>query len=88
MKNPTFFLSASSPHPHPHILKQITHHPHQIPTLPYPYKNYTHLQHTQINQDLLPPQNSFQNLPLHHIQLLTPPTRQFNQKPFKIATQY
>lgn len=88
IKNATFFLSASWAERHPDIVKQIREDGHQIGSLGYAYKNYSQLEDSEIKQDLVRAQNSFQKLGLDDIQLLRPPTGQFNEKALKIATQY
>ncbi|BBP86665.1 hypothetical protein BsIDN1_02830 [Bacillus safensis] len=51
-------------------------------------KNYSQLEDSEIKQDLVRAQNTFQKLGLDDIQLLRPPTGQFNETALKIATQY
>ncbi|MEV9503700.1 polysaccharide deacetylase family sporulation protein PdaB [Bacillus safensis] len=88
IKNATFFLSASWAERHPDIVKQIREDGHQIGSLGYAYKNYSQLEDSEIKQDLVRAQNTFQKLGLDDIQLLRPPTGQFNETALKIATQY
>lgn len=88
IKNATFFLSASWAERHPDIVKQIKEDGHQIGSLGYAYKNYSQLEDSEIKQDLVRAQNTFQKLGLDDIQLLRPPTGQFNETALKIATQY
>lgn len=69
-------------------MKQIREDGHQIGSLGYAYKNYSQLEDSEIKQDLVRAQNTFQKLGLDDIQLLRPPTGQFNETALKIATQY
>ncbi|MGE6632447.1 polysaccharide deacetylase family sporulation protein PdaB [Bacillus sp. NPDC077027] len=88
IKNATFFLSASWAERHPDIVKRIIEDGHQVGSLGYSYKNYNQLEENEIKRDIVRAQNTFQKLGLDDIQLLRPPTGQFNKTVLKIATQY
>jgi peptidoglycan-N-acetylglucosamine deacetylase len=85
IKNATFFLSASWAERHPDIVKRIQEDGHEIGTMGYNYKDYTELESNKIRQDLAQSKKVFDALGVKHIELLRPPSGQFNLEVLKIA---
>ncbi|WP_086343367.1 polysaccharide deacetylase family sporulation protein PdaB [Bacillus subtilis] len=88
IKNATFFLSASWAERHPDTVARIVKDGHQIGSMGYAYKNYTNLESSEIKKDINRAQTAFEKLGVKDIQLLRPPTGQFNKNVLKVAKQY
>ncbi|CCU59759.1 polysaccharide deacetylase family sporulation protein PdaB [Bacillus subtilis] len=88
IKNATFFLSASWAERHPDTVARIVKDGHQIGSMGYAYKNYANLESNEIKKDMNRAQTAFEKLGVKDIQLLRPPTGQFNKNVLKVAKQY
>nr|WGD93049.1 polysaccharide deacetylase family sporulation protein PdaB [Bacillus subtilis] len=88
IKNATFFLSASWAERHPDTVARIVKDGHQIGSMGYAYKNYANLESDEIKKDMNRAQTAFEKLGVKDIQLLRPPTGQFNKNVLKVANQY
>ncbi|MDZ5672650.1 polysaccharide deacetylase family sporulation protein PdaB [Bacillus stercoris] len=88
IKNATFFLSASWAERHPDTVARIVKDGHQIGSMGYSYKNYANLESSEIKKDINRAQTAFEKLGVKDIQLLRPPTGQFNKNVLKVAKQY
>ncbi|MGG5774386.1 polysaccharide deacetylase family sporulation protein PdaB [Bacillus subtilis] len=88
IKNATFFLSASWAERHPDTVARIVKDGHQIGSMGYDYKNYANLESSEIKKDINRAQTAFEKLGVKDIQLLRPPTGQFNKNVLKVAKQY
>ncbi|RZF92635.1 polysaccharide deacetylase family sporulation protein PdaB, partial [Klebsiella pneumoniae] len=88
IKNATFFLSASWAERHPDTVARIVKDGHQIGSMGYAYKNYANLESSEIKKDMNRAQTAFEKLGVKDIQLLRPPTGQFNKNVLKVAKQY
>ncbi|MET1167780.1 polysaccharide deacetylase family protein, partial [Bacillus velezensis] len=54
----------------------------------YAYKNYANLESSEIKKDINRAQTAFEKLGVKDIQLVRPPTGQFNKNVLKVAKQY
>ncbi|PJZ02193.1 MULTISPECIES: polysaccharide deacetylase family sporulation protein PdaB [Bacillus] len=88
IRNATFFLSASWAERHPDTVARIVKDGHQIGSMGYAYKNYANLESSQIKKDINRAQTAFEKLGVKDIQLLRPPTGQFNKNVLTVAKQY
>ncbi|MCI4059925.1 polysaccharide deacetylase family protein, partial [Bacillus cereus] len=88
IKNATFFLSASWAERHPDTVARIVKDGHQIGSMGYAYKNYANLESSEIKKDINLAQTAFEKLGIKNIQLLRPPTGQFNKNDLTDAKQY
>jgi polysaccharide deacetylase family sporulation protein PdaB len=88
IKNATFFLSASWAERHPNIVERIIKDGHEIGSMGYNYKDYTSLEPNEIRQDLVKAQEIFQKMGVKQIQLLRPPSGNFNKQVLKIAESF
>ncbi|MBD1382720.1 polysaccharide deacetylase family sporulation protein PdaB [Metabacillus arenae] len=88
ISNATFFLSGAWAERHPDIVKQIQKDGHQIGSLGYAYKNYTHLEPAEIKKDIVLAQTVFNNLGIKDVKLLRPPTGNFDKEVLQVAQQY
>lgn len=85
IRNATFFLSAAWAERHPDIVERIIKDGHEIGSMGYNYKDYTSLEANEIRKDLLQAQDVFTKLGIKEIQLLRPPSGNFNKTVLKVA---
>lgn len=85
IKNATFFLSASWAERHPDIVKRIIEDGHEIGSMGYQWKNYLELEDTKIKKDLLQAQEVFKTLGVKKVNLVRPPTGNFDKRVLKVA---
>lgn len=84
----TFFLSASWAERHPDLVSRMVKDGHQIGSMGYAYKNYTDLEASEVNKDLLMAQEVFKKLGVKNISLLRPPSGNFNREVLNIAEKH
>lgn len=84
----TFFLSASWAERHPDLVSRMVKDGHQIGSMGYAYKNYTALEASEINKDLIMAQEVFKKLGIKNISLLRPPSGNFNREVLNIAEKH
>jgi len=84
----TFFLSASWAERHPDLVSRMVKDGHQIGSMGYAYKNYTDLEASEVNKDLLMAQEVFKKLGIKNISLLRPPSGNFNREVLNIAEKH
>lgn len=84
----TFFLSASWAERHPDLVSRMLKDGHQIGSMGYAYKNYTDLEASEVNKDLLMAQEVFKKLGIKSISLLRPPSGNFNREVLNIAEKH
>jgi polysaccharide deacetylase family sporulation protein PdaB len=85
IKGATFFLSASWAERHPDIVKRILDDGHEIGSMGYQWKNYSSMEEQKIKRDILQAQEVFKTLGVKDVNLLRPPTGNFNEKVLKVA---
>jgi len=85
IKNATFFLSAAWAERHPDVVKRIVNDGHEIGSMGYQYKNYTDLEETKIKSDILRAHEVFESLGVKKVNILRPPTGNFDEKVLKVA---
>ncbi|MBE4906564.1 polysaccharide deacetylase family sporulation protein PdaB [Bacillus luteolus] len=85
IKNATFFLSAAWAERHPDVVKRIIEDGHEIGSMGYQYKNYTELEEAKIKKDILQAGEVFKTLGVKKVDLLRPPTGNFDKKVLKVA---
>jgi polysaccharide deacetylase family sporulation protein PdaB len=85
IKNCTFFISASWAERHPNVVKRIVEDGHEIGSMGYQYKNYATWEEQKIKRDILQAQEVFKTLGVKKINLLRPPTGNFNEKVLRVA---
>ncbi|MEC2075470.1 polysaccharide deacetylase family sporulation protein PdaB [Metabacillus fastidiosus] len=85
ISNATFFLSASWAERHPDLVSRIIKDGHQIGSMGYAYKNYTDLEKEEIRRDITKAQEVFLELGVKDVDLLRPPTGNFNKQVLNIA---
>ncbi|KAA0544058.1 polysaccharide deacetylase family sporulation protein PdaB [Bacillus sp. BGMRC 2118] len=85
IKGSTFFLSASWAERHPDIVKRIIDDGHEVGSMGYQWKDYTSMEEPKIKQDILKAQEVFTTLGVKEVELLRPPTGNFDERVLKIA---
>lgn len=81
----TFFVSGEWAERHPEILEEITDGKHELGMLGYRYKSYLNQKPEQVKKDLLHAKEVFQKLGLDDINLVRPPSGQFDKEIIKLA---
>ncbi len=85
IKNATFFLSAAWAERHPDIVQRIVEDGHEIGSMGYSYKDYTSMEAQEVRRDILRAHDAFSKLGIKNIQLLRPPSGNFDKNVLKIA---
>lgn len=85
VENATFFLSGSWAERHPELVERIKKDGYEIGILGYNYKNYTELEESEIQNDILKAIEVFKKLHINDIQFVRAPTGQFDEKMINVA---
>ncbi|MBM7663321.1 polysaccharide deacetylase family sporulation protein PdaB [Bacillus mesophilus] len=85
IKGSTFFLSASWAETHPDIVKRILEDGHEIGSMGYQWKSYTSMDEQKIKRDILQAEEVFKTLGVKEVNLLRPPSGNFDEKVLKVA---
>ncbi|WP_010529095.1 polysaccharide deacetylase family sporulation protein PdaB [Lentibacillus jeotgali] len=81
----TFFVSGEWAERHPEILEKITEQEHELGMLGYRYKSYLDQELDQVRDDLLEAKEVFGKLGYEDMDLLRPPSGQFNKEIIELA---
>ncbi|GGB63072.1 polysaccharide deacetylase family sporulation protein PdaB [Virgibacillus dakarensis] len=81
----TFFVSGEWAERHPEIVKKITDGEHELGMLGYRYKSYLEQETDQVKKDLLHAKEVFGKLGYKDINLVRPPSGQFNEEIITLA---